>query len=148
MATASGRPGAAMTIGTLSRRTGVPIKTLRVYEDSGLIYTVGRSPGNYRLFDEEALWCVEVIGNLRDLRLTLAEIRELAGIYLDRLHEPIGPHIAIRLGEVRGRIEEKISGLQQLRRRIDDFEMIHSAELGGHGADFRAEDPRSRDTHA
>jgi hypothetical protein len=51
-------PGTAsrsvMTIGTLARRTGVPVKTLREYEDLGLIYTVGRSAGNYRLFGEEA----------------------------------------------------------------------------------------------
>jgi MerR family transcriptional regulator, copper efflux regulator len=44
-----------MTIGTLSRRTEVPVKTLRTYEDLGLIYTAGRSAGNYRLFDTEAL---------------------------------------------------------------------------------------------
>jgi MerR family regulatory protein len=41
-----------MTIGTLSRRTGVPVKALRAYEDMGLLYTVGRSPGNYRLFGQ------------------------------------------------------------------------------------------------
>ena len=46
-----------MTIGRLSQRTGVPVKVLREYEDMGLIYTVGRSAGNYRLFDEDAL-CV------------------------------------------------------------------------------------------
>src|SRR5436190_1004552 len=68
-----------MTIGALSRRTGVPVKMLRDYEDLGLIYTVGRSAGNYRLFGEEALWCVGVVGGLRDLGLTLHEIRELAG---------------------------------------------------------------------
>jgi hypothetical protein len=54
-----------MTIGTLSRRTGVPVKTLRAYEDMGLIYTAGRSAGNYRLFGEEALWCASVVGGLR-----------------------------------------------------------------------------------
>jgi hypothetical protein len=35
----------AMTIGSLSRRTGVPVNTLRTDEDKGLIYTVGRSRG-------------------------------------------------------------------------------------------------------
>ena len=63
-----------MTIGSLSRRTGVPVKTLRTYEDMGLIYTVGRSPGNYRLFGEDALWCVGVVTGLRGLGLTLDEI--------------------------------------------------------------------------
>ena len=37
-----------------------------------------------RLVDEEALWCVGVIGSLRGLGLTLAEIRELSEIYLVR----------------------------------------------------------------
>ena len=55
---------AAMTIGTLSRRTGIPVKALRAYEDMGLLYTMGRSPGNYRLFDDEALWCAAVIALL------------------------------------------------------------------------------------
>jgi hypothetical protein len=60
-----------MTIGTLARRTGVPVKTLREYEDLGFIYTVGRRAGNYRLFGDEALWCVGVVGTLRGLGLTL-----------------------------------------------------------------------------
>lgn len=33
-----------MTVGELSRRTGVPIKTLRTYADTGLVHTVGRGP--------------------------------------------------------------------------------------------------------
>jgi len=49
----------------LSRRTGINVKTLREYEVMGLIYTVGRSPGNYRLFDESALWCIEELEQLR-----------------------------------------------------------------------------------
>lgn len=55
----------------LSRRTGVPVKVLREYEDAG-IYTVGRGDGNYRLFDYEALWGVEVIVFLAVLGVALA----------------------------------------------------------------------------
>jgi DNA-binding transcriptional MerR regulator len=79
-----------MTIGTLSRRSGVPVKTLRSYEDAGLIYTMGRSAGNYRLFDEEALWCVAVVSSLRSLGLTMAEIEDLTSRYLTHTGEPIG----------------------------------------------------------
>lgn len=68
----------AMTIGQLSRRTGVPIKVLRRYEDLGFLYTLGRSQSNYRLLGEEALWCVQVIQGLRSLGLTLKEIQTLA----------------------------------------------------------------------
>src|SRR5260370_11091848 len=134
-----------MTIGELSRRTDVAVKALRAYEGMGLIYTVGRSPGNYRLFDESALWCVEVIRTLRSLGLTVAEIREIASIYLGRPEQRIGPHVAGRLRAVRARIDAGVAELQQVRLRIDQFEIAHAAELALHGdADLGSADPRSR----
>jgi MerR family copper efflux transcriptional regulator len=131
-----------MTIGVLSRRTGVSVKTLREYEGMGLIYTVGRSPGNYRLFGEEALWCIGMVGVLRGLGLTLAEIQELAAVYLQPSDEPIGPRLAKVLGVVRERTQARIADLQSLLQRIEDFEAGHEAELGG-WADFDVQDPRS-----
>lgn len=132
-----------MTIGELARRSGTSVKALRRYEGMGLIYTVGRSSAGYRLFDRDALWCVGVIGNLRSLGLTVAEIRELAGVYLNRPDQPIGPQLAERLHRVRARLEARIAELQQVRERIDDFEASHQAELACQGgADFRADDPK------
>jgi MerR family transcriptional regulator, copper efflux regulator len=134
-----------MSIGELSRRCGISVKTIREYEGMGLIYTVGRSPGNYRLFDESALWCVGVIRNLRSLGLTVAEIREIAGIYLGKPDEPIGPHVAIRVRAARSRINARLEELEQLRRRIDEFEAAHAAELAGDAdSALRATDPRFR----
>ena len=133
-----------MTIGELSRRTGVSVKALRRYEGLGLIYTAGRSPANYRLFDQSALWCVGVIGGLRTLGLTVAEIRTLACVYLDRPSEPIGPHLAERLEAARVRLDARIAELQALRRRIDEFEASHRERLSGRTeADFRDDDPRN-----
>ena len=82
---------AAMTIGALSRRTGVPVKTLREYEDLGFLYTAGRSPGGYRLFDGEALWCVQVVTTMRALGLTLAEMRGLSTLYQHQSGSAFGP---------------------------------------------------------
>ncbi|MGH3270529.1 MAG: MerR family transcriptional regulator, partial [Trebonia sp.] len=73
-----------MTVGELSRRTGTPARALRAWTDMGLVYSAGRSPAGYRLYDQSALWCVAVIGELRGLGLTLAEIRDLAAVYLGR----------------------------------------------------------------
>jgi MerR family copper efflux transcriptional regulator len=130
-----------MRIGGLSRRSGMPVRALRRYADMGLIYSAGRSPAGYRLFGEPALWCVQVITGLRALGLTVAEISQLAEIYLQAPGEPIGPHLAGRLRDVRARLDERIAGLQELRRRIEDFETSHAAELAGDG--FRAQDPLS-----
>jgi MerR family transcriptional regulator, copper efflux regulator len=131
---------AVMTIGALSRRTGVPVKALREYEDLGLIYTVGRSAGNYRLFGEEALWCVGVVGILRGLGLTLAEIRDLAASYLQRSDGPVGPRLAQVLATARARTESRIAELGEVLRRIDDYRSQFADQLAGR-ADFRTLDP-------
>jgi len=131
-----------MTIGTLSRRTGVPVKTLRTYEDMGLIYTVGRSPGNYRLFGEDALWCVGVVIGLRGLGLTLDEICRVAAAYLQDAGEPAGPRLATLLQAVRARTEQQIAELQERLHHIDEFEAAWAAELAGL-SDFHTQDPHS-----
>ena len=139
---ASSRQSTVMTIGALSRRTGVPVKALREYEDMGLIYTIGRSAGNYRLFDDEALWCVAVVTSLRGLGMTMAEIGDLAANYLQRSDEPIGPRMAEVLRAVRARTEHRIAELREVLQRIDDYQVQFADQLAGH-ADFRALDPRS-----
>jgi DNA-binding transcriptional MerR regulator len=108
---------------------------------------VGRSPGNYRLFGEEALWCVAVVSGLRSLGLTLEEIRGVAAEYLRSTGEPVGPRLAAVLKAVRARTERHIAELHERLRRIDDFERAAAAELAGL-ADFRDSDPRSRKDRA
>jgi MerR family copper efflux transcriptional regulator len=132
-----------MTIGQLARRTGLSVKAIREYEARGLIYTVGRSAGNYRLFDESALWCAQVIAGLRAVGLTIKEIEGLAGVYLTRPEEPIGPHIVPLLTRAERRIDERIAELEEVRRRIDQFRTQNARALAGRaGADFAATDPR------
>ena len=111
-----------MTIGQLSRRTGVPIKVLRTYEDLGFLYTRGRSESNYRLFGEETLWCVRVIQGLRSLGLTLKEIRALFTSSLERPGEPSGVLLEAHLAQALARVEAQISALQALRHRILEFQ--------------------------
>lgn len=125
------------------------IKALRRYEGMGLIYVVARSSANYRLFDESALWCVQMICNLRGLGFTVAEIRALAGIYLGQPSQPIGPHLAEQLRAVRARLDTRMQELQELRQRVDDFATRYAVELAGRdAADFRSEDPRFRGPRA
>ena len=132
-----------MTIGQLARRSGVSIKTLREYERLGLLYTRGRSASNYRLFDEDVLWCLRVIGSLRSLGLTLKEIHEITALYVADPAEPIGPHLGEKLQAALRRIEARITDLEMLRQRINDFQSAHAAELTGQTElDLLTADPR------
>lgn len=130
-----------MTVGDLAERTGMSIKAIRELEGRGLIFSAGRSPANYRLFDDTALWCVQAIRNLRSLGLTISEIEQLAGVYLARPNEPIGPHLGALLDKAENRIGERMAELDAVRDRIRAFRAEHAAELAG--ARERARLPRA-----
>ncbi len=121
--------GRLMTVGELARRTGMSAKAIRQFEGLGLIYSAGRSEANYRLFDESAIWCIQVIGSLRSVGLTIKEIQQLASVYLDRPEEPIGPRLAELLDRAEQRIERRREELDRIQRRIRDFRAANSASL-------------------
>jgi MerR family copper efflux transcriptional regulator len=132
-----------MTVGELARRSGLSIKAIREYEALGLIYSAGRSAGNYRLFDDSALWCARTIRGLRSLGLTIKEIQDLATVYLGRPSEPIGPRLAAVLGQAERRIEARLAELEAIRSRIKEFRSENAAALCGSAeADLAARDPR------
>src|SRR6266568_2885908 len=112
----------AMTVGQLARRTGVPIKALRIYEDLGFLSTQGRSESNYRLFGEEAVRCVQVVQGLRSLGLTLKAIQALATAHCERPGELVEGLLQEYLPQALARVEAQISTLQALRHRILEFQ--------------------------
>ncbi|MEU7590274.1 MerR family transcriptional regulator [Micromonospora sp. NPDC049230] len=65
------------TIGELARHTGLSVKTIRYYADSGLVPPTDRSPTGYRLFDAAAVARLELVRTLRDLGVDLAAIRRV-----------------------------------------------------------------------
>ena len=144
--TRAARSGEAlMTVGEVSRRTGLSIKAIREYEALGLIYSAGRSEGGYRLFDDSALWCAQVIEALRSLGLTVKEIDQLARAYLGPPGEPIGPRLAGLLDAAERRIEDRIAELAGVRGRIREYRARHAAALAGRSdAELFGEDPRRR----
>ena len=138
-----------MTVGELAERTGVSRKAIRDLEGRGLIYTVGRSEANYRLFDQEALWCVKMITGLRALGLTLNEIETFAKEYLERPEEPAGPRLHLLLERVERRVTRQLGELEQLLGRIEAFRADNGAALAGEpGAGLGPPDPRRRRTLA
>jgi DNA-binding transcriptional MerR regulator len=66
-----------LTIGELSRQTGVKIPTIRYYEQMGLMDAAERSEGNQRRYTREEKDRLSFIRHARDLGLTIEAIRKL-----------------------------------------------------------------------
>lgn len=69
---------AYLQIGEVAERTGVTQRTLRFYEEKGLLRPPSRMEGGFRLYSEEDVKRVEMVRRLQDLLgVTLAEIKEM-----------------------------------------------------------------------
>ncbi|MET8232411.1 MerR family transcriptional regulator [Micromonospora sp. NPDC005298] len=79
------------TIGELARRTGLSVKTIRYYADSGLVPPTDRSPAGYRRYDPGAVARLELVRTLRELGLDLATIRRVVNKEVS-LHEVAAAH--------------------------------------------------------
>lgn len=69
-----------MRIGELATATGTTTKTLRFYEDSGLLQPPGRTTGGYRDYNDDAVDRLDFIRRGRAAGLTLKQIREVIDI--------------------------------------------------------------------
>lgn len=68
-------------IGSVARESGIPIKTIRYYEELGLLKTTGRTEGGYRLFSADVFVRLNFIKRAQNLGMSLAEIRELLDVH-------------------------------------------------------------------
>ncbi|MCX4985317.1 heavy metal-responsive transcriptional regulator [Streptomyces sp. NBC_00572] len=69
-----------MRIGDLAARAGLTTKTLRFYEDRGLLPAPLRTPGGYRGYPEHAVTRLAFVRDAQRAGLTLAEIRSVLAL--------------------------------------------------------------------
>ncbi len=66
-----------LKIGDVCDRVGLSVRTVRYYEEVGLLTPTGRTPGGFRLYSEADVARLCVLKGMKPLGLTLDEIREL-----------------------------------------------------------------------
>ncbi|MCS6581986.1 MerR family transcriptional regulator [Curtobacterium citreum] len=69
-----------MRIGELADRTGLSIRTVRHYDDVGLLHPTGRTEGGFRLYSDDDLQRLLVIRRMKPLGYSLEQMAELLGI--------------------------------------------------------------------
>jgi DNA-binding transcriptional MerR regulator len=115
-------PGELLSVAAVREQTGLSARTLRYYEELGLLPGVRRRAGGRRVYGADEIERLRFIQRLKALGLPLAEIKHLNAVYaiegstramLERLDELLGRH----LSEIDGRIEE----LMGLRDEISKY---------------------------
>ncbi len=109
-------------IGEVSKRLGITPRTIRYYEELGLLDPPLRIEKGIRFYSDEDIKRIKFILKLKDLGLTLKEMMELADIY-NQHKQPINilPKLVEILDKHLEKIDEKMSRLASLRRDIVDY---------------------------
>ena len=76
-----------MQIGAVAQRVTLSLRTVRHYEDAGLVRPTARTVGGFRLYDHDTITRLLLIKQMKPLGFTLEEMRLLIET-LDRLNDP------------------------------------------------------------
>lgn len=108
-----------MNIGTVAERCGIPPKTIRYYEDIGLIQPAERRPNGYRSYSVTEARELTFIQRARSLGFSVDEVRELLELWRNRTRPSSAVKaLAARHVEV---LDQKIEELKAMRSTIADL---------------------------
>jgi len=102
------------TIGELARQADVPPRTIRFYEQAGLMPPSARLASGYRVYSTSELRRLLLIKHLRALRLTVSETRDL----VDRA---FGMECAEYRDELVSVIEQRLADVERRLRELRSF---------------------------
>jgi MerR family copper efflux transcriptional regulator len=115
-----------MNVGEAAQRSGLPSKTIRYYEEIGLI-SPGRAGNGYRDYGADDIHRLAFLRRARGLGFSIDECRQLMALYRDRSRASHDVK-EIALGHVSA-IEDKIAELQSMRATLQ--KLVHAC----HGDD-------------
>ena len=100
-------------IGEVAEAVGLSLRTIRYYEEAGLVPPSGRSTGGFRLYTDADIDRLRLVKHMKPLDLTIDEMRDLL-VTRDRLAHPATGHrqrcgLAKRLSVVAALVAERES---------------------------------------
>jgi len=112
-------------IGEIARLTHLSLRTLRYWEEVGLIRPTGRTAGGFRLYSDAELVRVQLIRAMKPADLTIEELRELVDL-VEAVRESSGSLAEAPDADTVAKLEAFIARIRTrcelLRGRIDDAE--------------------------
>jgi len=115
-----------LTIGTLGKKTGTKVQTIRYYEQIGVMPEPGRTEGGQRRYSNAELDRLSFIRHARQLGFSLDAIRELLDLS-DEPNRPCHEADAIARRQLK-QVEQRLARLEALRTEL--LRMVHECSGG------------------
>ncbi|NOY92409.1 MAG: MerR family transcriptional regulator [Deltaproteobacteria bacterium] len=111
-----------LTTGDMARLSESTLRTVRFYEEEGLIQPVARPEGGHRHFRVRELRKLELALHLREAGLSIADIKQLFGLKTESASPKAATQGMTQMlqGQV-GDLDRKITKLERLRSELSDM---------------------------
>lgn len=108
-----------LTTGDMARLTGSTLRTVRFYEEAGLLEPHDRDQGCHRMFDQKELLKLQLVLDLREAGLSLADIKELFALKAAcSSASDASEKMALILERQIDEMQKKIAKLRRLREEL------------------------------
>ncbi len=108
-----------MNIGEAAALSGLPTKTIRYYEEAGLVAPAARGDNGYRRYSEQDVHRLRFLQRARGLGFSIQECRELLSLYEDKSRASADVKAIAR--QHLQDIERKIAELESLRDLLGEL---------------------------
>ena len=116
-------PEGTYSIGEISRMADLSQRTIRYYEEIGLLHSVRRIENGKRVYTDHDVRRLKFINRLKVLGLSLAEMVELEKIYRkQRNNREILPKLLEILDARAAQIDERVAQLATLKKEIREYQ--------------------------
>lgn len=117
-----------LRIGQVSARSQLPVKTIRFYEERGLIEAAGRTSGGFRLFEASVISRLSFIKRSQALGLSLNDIQDIFNI-ADAGERPC-KNVRHKFQEKVVEVENRIHQLEELKAQLQALIQVADEKEG------------------
>ncbi|WP_413816802.1 MerR family transcriptional regulator [Microbacterium sp. BG28] len=110
-----------MRIGEVAERTELSFRTLRHYDEIGLVPPSARTDGGFRLYTEHDVARILLIRRMKPLGFTLDEMRELLEVVDALASHPDDSELRGRLASIQQEASERRERLTRQVAMADEF---------------------------
>lgn len=111
------------SIGELSRQMDMSQRTIRYYEEIGLLNSIKRVESGRRIYTEKDLRRLKLIKRLKIMGMTLSEMQELESMWTyEKSNEKILKRLLDLLNNHLKRLDDRIADLDILRHEILEYQ--------------------------
>ncbi len=111
------------SIGELAEKLEMSQRTIRYYEEIGLLNSIKRVEGGRRVYTDADLRRLKLIKRLKIMGMTLSEMQELEAMWtIEKSNEKVLKRLLELMGNHLKRLDDRIADLDILRNEIIEYQ--------------------------